>query len=121
MAAAVLGVPEDQLPTPFFYRFPLGLIVLAGLAVAFGVSTAYTKYVASSNAKLARRLVTLPLYEKAMTLPPGERAAFLASEGVPEGEILTNLHALTSTFEPNGPPEPPVESPPTPPTPPAVA
>ncbi len=120
VAATMLGVPEDQLPTPFFYRFPLGLIVLAGLAVGFGVSTAFKKYVAAKNGKLARRLITLPLYEKAMTLPAGERAAFLASEGVPEKEIEANLRALTKTFEPNGPPEPLPESP-APPTPPAAA
>ena len=31
VAAVLPGVPEDELPTPFFYRFPLGLVVLAGL------------------------------------------------------------------------------------------
>lgn len=120
VAAALLGVPEDQLSTPFFYRFPLGLIILAGLGVAFGVSTAFNKYVAAKTAKLARRLITQPLYEKAMTLPAGERAAFLASEGVPEKEVEINLRALTNTFEPNGPPESLPESP-APPTPPAAA
>ena len=42
-----------------------------------------------------------------MTLPPGERAAFLASEGVPPKEAEANLRALAKTFEPNGPPAPP--------------
>ena len=107
VAAVLPGVPEDELPTPFFYRFPLGLVVLAGLGLAFGVSAAFGTYFEFAERKLARRLVTLPLYEKVMTLPPGERAAFLASEGVPPKEAEANLRALAKTFEPNGPPEPP--------------
>jgi len=121
VAATMLGVPEDQLPTPFFYRFPLGLVILAGLGLAFGVAAAFGTYSEWSERKLARRLITQPLYEKVMTLPPGERAAYLAAEGVPEKEAEANLLALTNTFEPKKPDETPPELPPTPPTPPAAA
>lgn len=114
VAATMLGVPEDQLPTPFFYRFPLGLVILGVLAVGFGVAMAFGAYVSWSEGKLARKLITQPLYEKVMMLPPGERAAYLAAEGVPEKEVEANLRALVNTFEPKKPDE-------ATPTPPAAA
>ncbi len=36
MAAVLLGVPEAQLQTPFFYRFPFGLVVCPAIAVVGG-------------------------------------------------------------------------------------
>jgi len=121
VAAGLLGVSEGDLPTPFFYRYPLVLLILVAAAVGLGLFLAFGAYANWSEGKLARRLIAQPLYEKAMALPPGERTAYLASEGVPEKEVEANLRALVNTFEADKPAEPQPETPTAPPTPPAAA
>ena len=102
MAAMLLGVPENKLPKPFFYRFPLGLFILAMLALGFGLLAALGHYSTWSQKKRARKLITDPDYQDAMRLPAGKRADFLASRGVPEREIEPNLRVLAATFESAG-------------------
>lgn len=67
-AAALLGKTEDELQEPLLYRFPLGLMLLAGLAVLGGAVWVLGGIAQSLEKAKASRLLHDPIYEKALEI-----------------------------------------------------
>jgi hypothetical protein len=67
-AARLLGKPENELKEPFLYRFPLGLLILAVLAVLFGALLIFGAILQAIEKAKAAKLRSDPIYEKAFEI-----------------------------------------------------
>lgn len=98
-AAELLGVSVDELPKPFAYRFPPGLLAIGGLIL---LSTAGRLL----RQRRQQRLETAqgdPRYQQALQLYQQgrqtedafeEAVVYLEREGIPRGEAMKTLRAL---------------------------
>lgn len=95
-AAKRLGVPESELPEPFFYRFPLGLFILFVGGVLFGILALFGAIATRREDAKAADLLAEPLYQDMLAVPEGRWQHFLVSKGVPEREAAGNVRVLKS-------------------------
>src|SRR5262245_23289354 len=135
LLAERLGVSEGSLTPPFFYRFPPGLLIIAGF-ILLGVLAAVFKKSSVQNAKVlvedvryqrALEIIaeelrkeeeaakahaaagTQPAAAEVPSLTPFDAAVeYLVSQGIPRGEAQANLATILSTHTGvPGEPEPP--------------
>jgi hypothetical protein len=124
VTAKLLGVPEHELGIPFFYRFPPGLVIIAGFILLGVLSVVFRK----SPVQKAKVLIEDVRYQRALeiiaeelrkeeeaakahaaagtqtaapevpSLTPFDAAIeYLVSEGIPRGEAQANLATILST------------------------
>lgn len=67
-AALLLGVSENQLARPFFYRFPPGLLILCGLGIVVGISSWRTKRQQRALAERVQGLLDDSRYKRALEI-----------------------------------------------------
>ena len=107
LVAEETGVPIEQIRRPFFYLFPLGWVILAGLVV---VCTVYG-IIAGRNAPAtkAAKLLKQPRYKEALEIagagPDGFRnaVAYLEGQGVPADQAAGNMSLLRAYLTPDAP------------------
>jgi hypothetical protein len=121
-AATLLGIPESQLSSPFFYRVPPGLLVLIAIAILIGIAKVFSL----RREKQLEQLFQDERYQRALTLINDrtaatnegteigdEKAAFergfeeavqyLNGEGVPVAQAQQNLVSMIEVIAQSSP------------------
>jgi hypothetical protein len=101
-AAELMGVPESELGKPFLYRFPLGLLILVGIA-AVSVPLAWVR---GAESRRIRRLFADSRYHQALRI--------MADHSTKQQEALEQWQAAVAQANERGEPAPPEPAPPQP-------